>query len=256
MALSIQSLKEAPVIELEIIDSTNNYAMRLIDADTAQEGLTIVAREQTRGKGQRGRQWQSVPGQNLMMSLIVAPHLPLEQQFIFNAIVAVAVADVIQSLDERWNVAIKWPNDIIVNDKKTGGLLIENVLRGNKWSYSIIGLGLNVLQADFPPSLPHAASLFTFFGIQYPVSLLMHRIREQLLHALYAQQTDPEAVLRSYNEYLYCRHTRQLFTDGITEWEAMIIGVMPDGTLQVQPDTGSPVNYSHGTVRWLNRYGS
>jgi BirA family biotin operon repressor/biotin-[acetyl-CoA-carboxylase] ligase len=249
LPLKNQVLKDAPVIELESIDSTNNYAMRLIDADTAQEGLTIVASEQTGGKGQRGRQWVSPPGQNLLMSMIVVPDISLDHQFIFNAATAVAIADTLQSLYEHWNVAVKWPNDILINDKKAGGILIENVLRGNTWSYSIIGLGLNVLQAEFPPELPHAVSLYQISGVRYPLIPLMHEIRNKILDTLYFQ-LNPIAILKSYNDFLYRRNVRQRFTDHKREWEATVLEVKSDGSLLVLTEQGIAA-YQHGHVHWV-----
>src|SRR5690606_23377330 len=138
---------------------TNNYAMQLIDADTAQPGLTVTAGEQTHGKGQRGRVWEAATGDNVLMSIVLAPGQVVDRQFAFLTAVAVAVADTLLDVYEHWDVRIKWPNDIIVNDKKAGGILIENVLKGGVWAYSVVGLGLNVLQYEFPPSLPHAISL-------------------------------------------------------------------------------------------------
>src|SRR5689334_16225981 len=91
LAVNSQPISDAPIIELDTIDSTNNYAMRLIDADTAQSGLTIVAGQQTMGKGQRGRQWLDKPGENLLMSIIIAPAYSLEEQFIFNMAVTSAI---------------------------------------------------------------------------------------------------------------------------------------------------------------------
>lgn len=250
LAPHIHVLKEAPVIELETIDSTNNYAMQLIDADTAQEGLTITAREQTAGKGQRGRIWKSPAGQNLMMSMIVVPRMPLEAQFIFNATVTLAIADALQYLNEQWSVAIKWPNDILINDKKAGGILIENVLRGNQWTYAIVGLGLNVLQAGFPPDLPHATSLYIQAGKIYEIPCLLKAIREKILVYLYGTLS-PEEVMAGYNDYLYRRNQRQLFSANGAEWGVTIVAANPDGTLRVLTETGQACSYQHGSVQWV-----
>ena len=121
------ALSEYPIIELDSIDSTNNYAMQLIDANKAQHGLTIVAQKQLAGKGQRGNTWADTPGESLLMSIIAMPDRAIHEQFVFSASVAVAIAKVLQKLNNNWQVNVKWPNDIIVNDKKAGGILIENV---------------------------------------------------------------------------------------------------------------------------------
>src|SRR5690349_11830588 len=95
----------------DTIDSTNNYAMRLIDDGLAQPGQVIWAQNQTAGKGQRGKTWAD-SGENVLMSLIVRPLLPPEQQFMMSAAIAHTIAKYLQTLSAQWQVAIKWPNDI------------------------------------------------------------------------------------------------------------------------------------------------
>lgn len=249
MALHLlQNITDAPIIELDTIDSTNNYAMRLIDADTAQPGLTITAREQTQGKGQRGRTWQDNAGQSLLMSIIVEPVHSLERQFLFNVAATVAITEVLQKKCENCDIRIKWPNDIIVNDKKAGGVLIENVIRGNRWAYSIIGLGLNVLQEDMPAALPYATSLYLENRQSFDIRMLRLDLRTDILKNLY--DGDDETLMRQYNQYLYRRGQLQRFTDELTEWEALINGVNAEGQLVVQLTDGSMQRYTHGSVSW------
>lgn len=249
MALHLlQNITDAPIIELDTIDSTNNYAMRLIDADTAQPGLTITAREQTQGKGQRGRTWQDNAGQSLLMSIIVEPVHSLERQFLFNVAATVAITEVLQKKCENCDIRIKWPNDIIVNDKKAGGVLIENVIRGNRWAYSIIGLGLNVLQEDMPAALPYATSLYLENRQSFDIRMLRLDLRIDILKNLY--NGDDETLMRHYNQYLYRRGQLQRFSDELTEWEALINGVNAEGQLVVQLTDGSMQRYTHGSVSW------
>lgn len=249
MALHLlQNITDAPIIELDTIDSTNNYAMRLIDADTAQPGLTITAREQTQGKGQRGRTWQDNAGQSLLMSIIVEPVHSLERQFLFNVAATVAITEVLQKKCENCDIRIKWPNDIIVNDKKAGGVLIENVIRGNRWAYSIIGLGLNVLQEDMPAALPYATSLYLENRQSFDIRMLRLDLRTDILKNLY--DGDDETLMRQYNQYLYRRGQLQRFSDELTEWEALINGVNAEGQLVVQLTDGSMQRYTHGSVSW------
>jgi len=249
LAHIIREWLDAPILYLDTVDSTNNYAMLRIDADTAQPGMTIVTEAQTAGKGQRGKTWQDVPGESLLTSMIVRPAHTLDQQFIFSAAVAVAIATVIEDLYEAWQVHIKWPNDIIINDKKAGGILIENVLRGNQWLYAVIGLGLNIAQERFDSSLQQATSLRMASGKLFDKKLILKNLREQLfVHIIEAG--DPAAILHQYNTYLYRKDQAQLFTDGVTEWSAKVQAVLPNGQLQVLRDTGAQENYTHGVVQW------
>src|SRR5690348_4069694 len=190
------------IIELDSIDSTNNYAMALIDADKAQHGLTVTARRQTAGKGQRGKQWLDELGQSLLMSIIVVPQCGLEDQFAFNASVAVSVAEILEEIYKNWQIRIKWPNDIIINDKKAGGILIENIIRGGTWSYSVIGIGINILQTGFPAELPYATSLKIASGRSFKIAELRQQICNRILEYTSGEITS-SLILQRYNELLY-----------------------------------------------------
>lgn len=240
----------APIISLDTIDSTNNYAMRLIDADTAQPGLTIVAAEQTAGKGQRGRKWEDVPAQSLLMTIIAVPDMPLTDMFTFNALVAVSIADVLQNLCENVHIAIKWPNDIIINDKKAVGVLVENVLRGQNWTYSIIGFGVNVLQEEMPAGLPYATSLRIVTGKLFSLEMLMEQFRTHILRELVAKHP-PGTVMERYNELLYRRGALQRFTSGAEEWEGYVGEAGADGLLQIVDKDGTERRFRHGELQWV-----
>src|SRR5580704_2213620 len=100
------------LIELESVDSTNNYAMARIHEGMAFDGLVFLARHQWAGKGQRGKTWLDEPGQNLIMSLVIEPGtLIISQQFLFSFAIALGILDTIKTIDAG-NWRIKWPNDI------------------------------------------------------------------------------------------------------------------------------------------------
>lgn len=223
--------------------------MRLIDADTAQAGLTIIAGEQTQGKGQRGKTWEDMPTQSLLMSIVVIPEQDLNEQFLFNAATAVAITNILLNIHENWDVRIKWPNDIIINDKKAGGILIENVIRGNKWEYAIIGLGLNVLQDYFPRYLPYATSLKDASGKDFDIILLGEQIRKEVLKNLYSAPA-ADNIIAEYNNLLYRKDVPQVFSDGGIHWNGIIRKVNRRGQLEVQLADGSIVPYVHGSVHW------
>jgi BirA family transcriptional regulator, biotin operon repressor / biotin---[acetyl-CoA-carboxylase] ligase len=249
LPVNLQAILDAPIIEIDTIDSTNNYAMRLIDADTALPGLTIVAREQTAGRGQRGKHWTDVPGESLLMSIVVQPQHQLNDQFAFNACVTNAIVEVMLNAYENWEVQVKWPNDIIINDKKAGGVLIENVLRGNSWAYSIIGFGLNVHQKEWAAELPYATSLAIAGGRSFDMTALRDMLRNKILLNVY-QPAPPNEVIKIYNEYLYRRGKWQSFTNEADEWKALICEASADGKLLVRLADGTDAVYTHGTVNW------
>lgn len=242
-------MPDAHIIELDLTDSTNNYAMQLIDGNKAHPGLTIVANQQTAGKGQRGRTWVDTPLQSLLMSMIIAPKHSLAEQSLFNMAVATAIVTELQQLNEQWKVQVKWPNDIIINDKKAGGILIENVLRGSNWSYSVVGLGLNILQPAFPEDLPHATSLKIASGQDYDKRTILAALREAIFYAT-SFPKDATTLLKDYNNLLFRRGKQQVLTEDGQPITTTILHANADGTLAVQLENGSISNFVHGQAVW------
>ena len=139
--LSIQYLPE--------VDSTNTYLASI--ADAVAPGHLVWTGHQRSGRGQRGTEWLAQPGLNLTFSFLLAPtQLPLASIFALTQCVALALPDAIASwTNGQINPDIKWPNDLLVNGKKLGGILIENRLQGERLATSIVGVGLNVNQTEF-----------------------------------------------------------------------------------------------------------
>lgn len=224
--------------------------MQLIDADKAQPGTTVLTKSQSAGKGQRGKTWTDKPGESILMSLITAPPFTLDRQFIFSALVANTIVETLKTLELTFTPFVKWPNDIILNDKKAGGILIENVLRGNNWSFAVIGLGLNVLQDNFPEILKTATSLKIVSGQTFDLNQLMHIIRQNLLTQM-AEPPSDAAIMRKYNDHLYQRQEWQGFLQDGEEVLYLINEVLPNGQLQVVDNNGETRNFHHGDVQWI-----
>lgn len=140
------------------IDSTNNQA-RSLASTGYPEGTVVVADMQTAGRGRRGRSWYSPGSQGIYMSVILRPLLPLKEISRISLLTAVAVAE---TLEEELNLParIKWPNDILINNKKVAGILSEAVTDMDGIEYIVVGIGLNIstrLQ-DFPSDFRTAAT--------------------------------------------------------------------------------------------------
>jgi BirA family biotin operon repressor/biotin-[acetyl-CoA-carboxylase] ligase len=189
-------------IELPSVDSTNNYAMGLIHEGVAQHGLTVRAIHQTKGKGQRGKVWETEPGANLSFSIIVKPGLLLIQSFQLLAATALAVRDELEKVlgDET---KIKWPNDLYWRDRKTGGILIENVVRGRQWQWAVIGIGINVNQTKFK-GLKNPVSIKQVTGKDTDVLQLAHSIQKAVLKECdQLRQQGFAGIFETYNRQLY-----------------------------------------------------
>src|SRR5690606_26474526 len=122
------------------------------------EGTVIMAVDQHDGRGQKGTLWQSEPGKNLTASLLLTPtFLDPKQQFVLTAAISLAITRWLASLTHV-EVKIKWPNDIFIGDRKIGGILIENILKGKTWKSAVVGIGINVNQTSFPPEIQTRAT--------------------------------------------------------------------------------------------------
>ena len=141
---------------LDTVDSTNNYAMAQAHAGLAIHGSAWFAKEQTAGKGQRGKQWESRRGENIAISIVFMPTgLRPDQLFMLSVAVSLGCYDFFTAAAGN-KTSVKWPNDIFWGDRKAGGILIENIIQGNTWKYAVIGIGININQIEFnPETAPH-----------------------------------------------------------------------------------------------------
>ena len=207
----------APFIELESVDSTNNYAMAQVHAGKASHGALFFAHEQWAGKGQRGKTWASAPGENLIVSVVVEPvFLPIPQSFLLSMVIALSAYDLFSRYAGPDDCSIKWPNDLYWRDRKAGGILIENSFRGDQWLAAIAGIGMNINQVQFPEALRKAVSLRQITGRSFNAVELARELAEcmeQRYRQLRAewetakkeQPSGADPLLQAYNARLYKR---------------------------------------------------
>ena len=141
-------------IFLESCESTNSLALAACTENTAEEGLVIIAEHQTKGRGQMGNRWDSKIGENLLFSIVLKPSISAAEQFFLSKSVACGIIEGISNwaklnFGRSLPLSIKWPNDLYINEKKLGGILIENQWNSGKWTHSVVGIGLNINQTSF-----------------------------------------------------------------------------------------------------------
>lgn len=194
------------MIILEKVDSTNNYAMALVQKAEAISGQGVFAMEQTAGRGRRGKIWKSQGGENVILTINNQMHwLPVQQQFQLSVAVALGCFDLLSGYIKE-NIKIKWPNDIFLNDRKAGGILIENVIKGNLWQWAVIGIGLNINQENFDRGIK-AISLKQVTGIHYDVVELAHELIQTVTSRISQLESGKfTSLLSQYNESLFCRN--------------------------------------------------
>lgn len=222
-------------IHLERVDSTNLYLAELAKSAPI-EGTAVWADEQTAGRGQLGARWEAKAGENLTASFLLLPKwLAARSQFGLSQAVALAVADAVvaQGIKEE-EVHIKWPNDIYVGGKKIAGILIENELRGAYISQAIVGIGINVNQAEFAPELSRATSLKKIFKKNTDITQLLASLSAFLEQRYLQLKQNGAAAIR--DEYLrrlfqYKQAARYLITASQTPIDASIEGISDTGQL-------------------------
>ena len=142
------------VIHLESVDSTNDYLKKI--GNDVQEGTVVISEEQTKGKGRLGRNWQSKSKEGIWMSIILKPEIiPYKAPFI----TLIAGAAIVKALNNLQVPAkVKWPNDIIINNKKVSGILTELSAEIERINYVVVGIGMNVKNLDFDKELEEKAT--------------------------------------------------------------------------------------------------
>lgn len=222
------------VIRLESVDSTNNYLRYLVEQDPDLPTYTIVTTQcQTEGRGQRGNQWESEPGQNLMFSILLRPDLlaaPRARLFDINVISALAVREALNERITRHRVFIKWPNDILVEDRKIAGILTENQFSGFTLDYSIVGIGVNVNQKSFREYSRRATSLAIEGEGDTDVEQLSKDIAKGIRKRIENLPASAEYLRNKYHQHLYKL--------GSSEWYKTAEGEIFKGTMEHVEENG------------------
>lgn len=167
------------IIKLDAIDSTNHF-LKALSAKESCENFTVVSAEtQIAGKGQRGSRWDADSGKNLTFSILYNQKVDgVTSFFTLNIIVALSIVEALKSISNL-KFVIKWPNDILTENKKISGILIENTFKNSNEVQSIIGIGLNVNQSQFK-NLPQASSLYVLENKIFDKDLILISIVNQL----------------------------------------------------------------------------
>jgi BirA family biotin operon repressor/biotin-[acetyl-CoA-carboxylase] ligase len=204
----------APLIELSTIDSTNIYAMAQIKAGLAKSGSCYTADFQTNGKGQHGRVWESSKGQNLLCSYILElntldalKNWTPADQIGFSAAIALGARAFFAAFAGS-ETKIKKPNDIYFSDRKAGGILIENLVRGQEWTWTVIGIGMNINQTEFSPEALNSVSsnpisLQEITNQSWDVKKMQQHLSEALNDAIHDWlQFGEEATLKTLEQHI------------------------------------------------------
>lgn len=215
--------------------STNAEALTLLqNSPQVTEGTVIITDNQTAGRGQRGNTWESEAGKNLTFSLILKPtFLHPKDQFKLNMAVSLGLYDYLTS--QVSDVKIKWPNDMMIDNQKACGMLIESQISGQQMQSSIVGIGLNVNQQSF--SLPTPTSVAIKKGHEF----VLNEVLTELLQWIEGRYLQLRANIDLKDEYvnaLYAKGEKRNFKSGEEVFEGVIIGIDSVGLLEVEIGNG------------------
>lgn len=226
------------------LPSTNDYVQELLAKGRPPEGMVVRAASQSAGRGQFGSQWQSAPGENLLLSVVLYPNwLEASAQFYLSMAVALALRDLSLQcaapgiLPSAW---VKWPNDLYLDDRKCAGILIQNTLSGRYLQSAVVGIGLNVNQTHFGSDVPNPTSLALVLNQRMDIEVVAAGLFECLERRYLQLKSGQRTALKAdYEQHLYrqgqmARYSRP---DGWV-FEGAIQGVTEEGRLRIALATG------------------
>jgi len=240
------------IIKLNTVTSTNDEAKKYINVTQTIDFTSIIANEQTKGRGQRENNWHSETSKNLLFSIITkSTFLKPTEQFYLSKVISLGI---IEYLNNKKNgFKIKWPNDIYYKNKKICGILIENSISGSTIKNSIIGIGININQNAFPNYLPNAISLSNIlekeFSLEIEFEYLLNKIYES--YSLLKEKKITK-IDNLYHKYLYRINTTSNFKDKSGMFTGKIIGTLPEGMLQIKTSEQKTRTYNFKEVEFLD----
>jgi BirA family transcriptional regulator, biotin operon repressor / biotin---[acetyl-CoA-carboxylase] ligase len=237
------------ILRFDSLPSTNDLAREMAEQG-ALEGVAILAREQTRGRGRQGRAWVSTAGEGLYLSVILRPPIEPAKAMILTLAAAIAVAETL-SIDYAVAVDIKWPNDVHARGRKISGILIETAIEKSKLEYAILGVGVNLGQRDFADELREAA---TSLAIESEQRVTPDEIALPLFARLESWYRlalrQPASIITRWQELSsYAEGCAVRVENGDHTIEGVTRGLAPSGALIVETASGEQREIVAGEIR-------
>jgi BirA family biotin operon repressor/biotin-[acetyl-CoA-carboxylase] ligase len=244
------------LITLPVVDSTNSHALRLLDQGLASEGTVVMAWEQTSGRGQRGSSWSSQPGQGLYFSLILTPPAGiLPQVAVLIKALTLGVTGYILSRTGM-QPCIKWPNDILIGERKICGILMESVIKGDSLSAIVVGIGINLNHKSFSEDFSRqAVSMHQLTQENYNPEEEVSAVVKSVMQAYrgFLQNGEEEVELK-YNALLYGKDLNCSFLLNGEGIQALFLGVNSKGEAVIDFE-GKIQHFPHPFLRLTKRTG-
>ena len=229
------------LLHLPSVDSTNDFAKEYMAKSSPIDGTVILADEQLAGRGQAGNFWLSEANRNLTFSLIYhTAFLRAQEQFYLNMAISLGLQSFVNKQVESGNykTVIKWPNDILANEKKIAGILIENTISGVQMKYSVIGIGLNVNQTMFPAAI-NATSLNLLLVKEYDRNKMLNELLSYLEKYFFLlKERKFDLLKKEYLGNLYRFNLEATYIKAGNEFTGIITDVNESGNLIMETKNG------------------
>jgi BirA family biotin operon repressor/biotin-[acetyl-CoA-carboxylase] ligase len=231
------------------VDSTNRVALELAHAGEP-EGAVVLAEEQTAGRGRAGRTWHSERAVGIYVTLVLRPKLAPVQAPLLTMMAGLSAYTAIQA-HSGLVVDLKWPNDLLIRGKKTGGILTEMHAEPGQVRFVIVGIGLNVNQEKFPGELGSVATSLRIESgrPQSRLELLVRLLREfESDYNRFLAEGSAAVIERFTKVSSYAQGKRVRVSNGKDAFTGVTAGLGPEGLLQVQCDSGQVTTVIAGDV--------
>ncbi|MFD1257218.1 biotin--[acetyl-CoA-carboxylase] ligase [Mucilaginibacter terrae] len=241
------------LLTLKEVDSTNTFLKNMLaNNEPVPEGTVIMAESQVAGRGQQQNKWYSSVGESLTFSILLKPEfIPVSQQFILTCTISLGIYDALQTLVGA-QLKIKWPNDIFIGNCKLGGILIENQVQGKVIRNSIIGIGLNINQSEFPHWVSNAVSLKQMLHTDYDLKTLLLEICRHIQYwYIKLKDGNYSQIQAAYLKALYRLNIQGRFKAQDIIFEGIITGINLTGQLLVK-NNEVLVAYNLKEIEFLN----
>lgn len=234
------------------VESTNSVAAEWIAAG-APHGGVVVADHQTHGRGRMGRSWIAAPGVNLTFSVILRPDVPADRFGMMTVAACVGVARCVDRFADPFRAAVKWPNDIYLNDRKVCGMLLEASWNAPGSPHAVVlGVGLNVNQEEFPDAISErATSLLLETGRIIPRADLLAALLSDIEKALIQLYLDDDALRREYVDKMtgVGEHVTLRFASSDRIAEGIVRGIDDSGGIVIVSDSGPRIFHAGEVTR-------
>ena len=239
------------IIKLDATESSNDWLKERFNSGDCSDGDLVWVRNQTQGRGQRNKHWKTEPMKNLTFSLFkYFTKLTIKEAFAINCAITLSITKALLKFEDL-DIKLKWPNDILSGNSKIGGILIENIIKGNLIKASIIGIGVNINQEYFE-GLPNASSLFQKKGYKTEIADVLNGILVFL--EVYLDRISDEGSLSlrlEYEDLLFQKGKISTFKKHNEEFQGIILGVTENGLLRIRKISGEVFDYASGTIEMI-----